>query len=190
VSLARQGFGTFLARVLGFVCATGVSIMLARLLGPSGKGIYALAVLVADMLLSFVHAGVGSAAVHDYGKGRLTLREIVPAFFWLAGALGIASIAAYLLAAPWLQRTVLRDVSPAIALAAVATVPIGILAKYLNYLQLARNRVAEYNWVFITPNVVAVIVLGALALADKLSGSRPALCSQVSPPCWRCGTSR
>lgn len=169
MSLARQGFGTFLARILGFACATGASIMLARLLGPSGKGVYALAVLAADLLLAFVHAGVGSAAVHDYGKGRLTLREIVPAFFWLSAGLGLGSIAAYLLAAPWLQRTVLREVPPGLALAAVMTVPVGILAKYLNYLQLARNRIAEYNWVYVSPNLVAVLGLAVLAAAGKLS---------------------
>lgn len=169
MSLARQGFGTFLARLLGFFCAAGVSIMLARLLGPSGKGVYALAVLVADLLLAFVHAGVGSAAVHDYGKGRLTLREIVPAFFWLAIVLGMASIAAYALAAPWLQRTVLRDVPPLLAFAAVLTIPVGILARYLNYLQLARNRVAGYNWVYISPNLAALLGLAALTLLGKLS---------------------
>ncbi len=171
MSLARQGLGTFAGRLLGFAAGLGASIILARALGPSGKGIYALAVLVAGLLLTFVHAGAGSAAVHHYGKRKLSLAEIVPALFWLSLVLGMASVGLYVVLSPWLLITVLRNVQPELALLAVSAVPLGILARYLNYVQLARNQIMGYNIVFVAPTLATLLGLGALMVAGELTAA-------------------
>ena len=50
---------TFLTTVLTFVITVGISIIIARGLGPNGQGIYALVLLFPALIMSFANLGMG-----------------------------------------------------------------------------------------------------------------------------------
>lgn len=64
-TLGRQAFGTVLAFAL--------SVVLARALGPSGNGRYALAILVTTALSSIFNLGLGPANVYFVGSGAISM---------------------------------------------------------------------------------------------------------------------
>lgn len=67
---------TFVIRVFNLVLATISSIIVARSLGPEGKGIYSAAVLLPPLLLAFTNPGIGSAAVYFIGRKKYSPKEV------------------------------------------------------------------------------------------------------------------
>jgi len=67
---------TFVIRLLNLVLATISSVIVARTLGPEGKGIYSAAVLLPPLLLAFTNPAIGSAAVYFIGKKKYSPKEV------------------------------------------------------------------------------------------------------------------
>lgn len=94
-----DGLYTFLLRMLNVACAAGLGILTARLLGPAGKGTYALPSVEAGLIVSGFN-GLGGALSYfmlNRKAGRSALR---PAFltaiaFVCAGSLAIVPIALF-----------------------------------------------------------------------------------------------
>lgn len=101
MSLANRvlydGLYTFVLRMLNVACAAGLGILTARLLGPAGKGIYALPSVEAG-LITAAFTGLGSAFSYfllNHKPGPRVLRPalIVAGLFVAAGALAVVPIA-------------------------------------------------------------------------------------------------
>lgn len=71
---ARDLAGTFARQVVGILLALALSVLLARLLGPQGNGIYALAILLPNLLVSFLNLGLPPANAYYISRGDVPLR--------------------------------------------------------------------------------------------------------------------
>jgi O-antigen/teichoic acid export membrane protein len=94
-----DGVYTFVMRILGAGCAAGIGILTARLLGPAGKGLYALPGVEAGLVVS-AFSGLGSALSYFLLNRSPSRAILVPAFwtaglFLLAGAIAIVPIALF-----------------------------------------------------------------------------------------------
>jgi O-antigen/teichoic acid export membrane protein len=87
-----DGLFTFVMRMLNAACAAGLGILTARLLGPAGKGLFALPGIEAGLVVS-AFSGLGSAASYFLLNRRLSRSFLAPAFA-SAGLLLIAGAAA------------------------------------------------------------------------------------------------
>lgn len=92
-----DGLYTFVMRMLNVVCAAGLGILTARLLGPAGKGIYALPSVEAG-LITAGFTGLGSALSYFLLNRRASTQVLRPALavstlFVVVGALAIIPIA-------------------------------------------------------------------------------------------------
>ena len=67
---AKGGFSLFLGDALSMVVLAAGSILIARLLGPSGYGLYHLALVVPLLLASLVSLGIGPALIRFPAKLR------------------------------------------------------------------------------------------------------------------------
>jgi len=61
---------TIITQTSSFLFGLGTSIIIARILGPEGKGIYSLAILLPSFLVYFSHLGIGHATVFYLGKRK------------------------------------------------------------------------------------------------------------------------
>ena len=94
-----DGLYTFVLRILNAGCAAGLGILTARLLGPAGKGFYALPGVEAGLVVS-AFSGLGSAFSYFLLNRRLSSSVLVPVFvttslFLAAGAAAIVPIALF-----------------------------------------------------------------------------------------------
>lgn len=94
-----DGLYTFVLRILNVACAAGLGILTARLLGPAGKGIYALPSVEAGLIVSGFN-GLGGALSYfmlNRKAGRRALRPafVTALFFVVVGALAILPIALF-----------------------------------------------------------------------------------------------
>lgn len=91
-----DGLYTFVLRMINVACAAGLGIVTARLLGPAGKGIYALPSVQAGLVVA-AFTGLSSSMSY-FLLNRPNARMLRPTFiaaglFCLAGALFVVAIA-------------------------------------------------------------------------------------------------
>ena len=73
----KNTFITLVGQSLTLILAFGSSIVIARVLGPKGQGIYALAVLLPTLLIAFTNIGIGPATVYHIGKKAFTMEMVL-----------------------------------------------------------------------------------------------------------------
>ncbi|MDZ4277745.1 MAG: hypothetical protein U1B78_01270, partial [Dehalococcoidia bacterium] len=67
----------FLTYVANAALAFGVAVLVARALGPEGRGIYALFLLSASIAQAALSLGLGVSSVYHLGKGSIRLQRVV-----------------------------------------------------------------------------------------------------------------
>ena len=90
--LARFGLSVLITTMLKFILRIIKNAVISRLLGPSGRGLFGLAILVPDTLVNFGHVGLRQANMYYLGKRKYSLPEIVGTN--LAATLVLSSILA------------------------------------------------------------------------------------------------
>lgn len=112
----RLGFlGNVNLVVMTYVASAGlmfvVSVLVARALGPEGRGIYSLFLLSVSLAQAVLSLGVGVSAIYYIGKKTYTLRQIVSNSQFVVLASAVVSGLLVLLAAPIIGGRLLdRDV--------------------------------------------------------------------------------
>ena len=188
-----DGLYTFVMRMLNVVCAAGLGILTARLLGPAGKGIYALPSVEAGLIVS-AFTGLGSAVSYFMLNRRTGPAILRPAFitsgaFVIVGALAIVPIA-FLAGQRWAALPAIISLPAAAAINLASGYAIGIKrVRYSTTLQVAVTvftfllmaaglfLVARSASVAIGVWIAANIIIGVIAIlamlwhARRLNGS-------------------
>jgi O-antigen/teichoic acid export membrane protein len=178
-----DGLYTFVVRIANVVAAAVLGILTARLLGPEGKGTYALPMIQAAIVAT-AFAGLTSATSYfllngDAGNRRtlaVALRASVP--FLLGGAVGVLAIGAFG-AARWAIPAAIASLPASAAISIVTGYVIGIkrvryattitiactianlaLAAFGLFLVARTPTVAIAAWL-VSLNVIAAIALAA-----------------------------
>lgn len=126
---ARNVTSTFAVQIITLFIATANAAVIARLLGPSGKGILALTILVPNVLALFLSGGIGVANVYFAGRGRFdvpTLTGNAIAFTLMATLLGIVVTAVMVMSG------LLPKMLPGIPLGLLAVSMLGLPFNLLN----------------------------------------------------------
>lgn len=124
-----DGLFTFAMRIFNAVCAAGLGILTARLLGPAGKGLYALPGVEAGLVVS-IFSGLGSALSYFLLNRKLSRRVLFTALsvgvVFLIGA-GIVLIPIALLSGErWALLPALASLPGAAAVNVAAGYALGI----------------------------------------------------------------
>ena len=164
---ASRVAGVFLTRVGRFVISFVTSLLMARLLGPAGRGAFYLATLTPTMLVALGQFGLPSAISFFAGRGRAaaTLERIS---YGLAVALSAILLFCALIAMPWLETTVLKATAPELVRIALVSVPFQFLASFAGATLIGKQRLRNYNLILVGQSAVNLaalaIVVGVLGL--------------------------
>ena len=77
ISLSKNSAITFSSQILIFILGIIIMIILARALGPTGKGIYTLIILISTVMLRLGTLGIEAANVYFTGSKKYEVRDIV-----------------------------------------------------------------------------------------------------------------
>ena len=83
---------TVVSQVLILLLGTGASVVLARFLGPEGKGIYTLAVLFPTLAARVVNLAIRKATVYYAAQGRYSLKDMLGTNVAFAAGFGMLGI--------------------------------------------------------------------------------------------------
>src|SRR5256885_16679686 len=79
---------TLLTRIAALVFSLVTNVIRARALGPDGRGVYAVAVLIPALIGLFAQLGIGPANVYHYSKGLIDAEELIGHAMSMAIVLG------------------------------------------------------------------------------------------------------
>lgn len=166
---ARNVTTTFLVQVLSLLFGIATTAIIARLLGPGGKGQVALALLVPGMLSLFLGAGIGAANVYYAGSQRLPVKVLAAnsiGFALLATLVGGVGVA--VLAAVGLLPRLLPGVPVWLVLLAMLEFPLRVILGYLSAILQGLQRIVTVNLVNLSDYVWTMILTLVLVLGLRL----------------------
>lgn len=144
--------------VLGILC----SVVLARVLGPEGRGVYALATLLPSLIVTFGNLGIGPATAYYVARGDFSREEIVGSNVLFSLGIGGIGILGGLAVVLFCGETIFPGVPASYFVLALLLVPAEVFFSYLRYVLLGAHRIKEFNYVQI---IHSALFLGFVALA-------------------------
>lgn len=181
LTASSTGAGTFAkgtltiltANILNFLIGIATSIILARVLGPEGRGIYGLAMLLPSFIVTFGNFGIGPATVYYVARREFLLKEILGNNVLLSLGFGIIGIFAGLVLVLFFRETLFPGVLARYLFLAVPIIPLNLFFSYVYYLLLGAQRIKEFNYIQIAQSVLLLgfVVLTLLALSGGLIGA-------------------
>jgi O-antigen/teichoic acid export membrane protein len=169
---------TFISQMAGILFTVLTTAVIARWLGPEGKGIIDLALLVPGMLSLFLSGGINVANVYFAGTRRLDvpiLTENSIKFAILATILGVV-IVGILIASGWLLFLV-PGISTWLVLLAMVGLPFRLLSSYLSGILLGLQRIITVNMINLVQNILTLILIIFLVIGLRMGLSGPILSS-------------
>lgn len=139
--MLRAALLVFLSRNFQKAAALLINLVLARVLGERGVGVYGLLIWVPTYVTTLGTLGLGPAHVYLRGQRRITIASVLGNSFSAALLFGSASIVVFTLVRPLLRLDI---VDPRLMTLVMLTFPLVILQSYLDYLWVGENRMGWY----------------------------------------------
>jgi len=152
---------TLLARMVVLGLALVSSILLARLLGPEGRGLFALVLLLPELartfgLLGIEQANAVYAGLQPDGRRALVWHSAALATI-VGGALAITTMCYVAFGAPGLPELAR---GPMVLYAiALSTVPVGLAVEYWRSIMRGMNRILTLNLVEMGAKLISLLIL-------------------------------
>lgn len=160
-SFVRGTTITFTSGVLNLLIGIGTSVILARVLGPEGRGVYALATLLPSLIVTFGNLGIGHATVYYVARGQFRRQEILGNNVFLGLGIGILGVFAGLIVVVFFRQNVFPGVAPGYLFLALALVPAELFFSYVGCVLLGARYIKEFNYV---QNAQSALFLGFVAI--------------------------
>lgn len=131
------------------------SIIIARTLGPAGRGVVAVALSLVLILVQVGNLGVGSANPYFAARDAAAVPQIITNSLWLAFAVGAVLIGAGVVLKELLPSTV-RGVGWLTLILALSAIPAQLSSTFLQSVLLVQGRSVAYNGIDLGFTVVQV----------------------------------
>ena len=164
---ARRVMGVFATRVVRYAVGFVTSFVLARILGPAGRGVYYLVILTPTTLVALGQLGFPSAVSFFAGRGR-SGKALQRTSLILVAALSAVLIGATLLALPLLQGSLLKAAPEELVRLALISLPFQFLASFAGSALIGRQILRNYNLILVAHSLLMlaliVVFVGVLGL--------------------------
>ena len=167
---------TFVTRIFRLVLGIGSSIIIARVLGPQGKGIYSLVILLPELLEMFGNFGIGQASVFFIGKKKYSPGEILVNNIILSFLLGIIGFLIGLMIILFFSSSLFPGVAKVYLFLTLFLIPLQFFLNFVTYLLLGLQRIKEFNFIGIFQSFMFLISLLIFFIGFQI-GYKSSYCS-------------
>lgn len=143
-AFATRIAGVFGTRVTAFFFAVAASFLMARLLGPDGRGVYGTVTTFVGMLFTFAQLGLPSAVTYFAGGGR-SVASLRRAAILLTIGVSVAFLAAAIALLPLFDRTIAQTATFSELLLGLAALPILLASGMAGGILYGRHATRNYN---------------------------------------------
>jgi len=157
---------------LGPVAAAGaLSIVLARTIGPSANGTYALVLTLVNVAVLVFSFGLTAGITYEVSRGGWPVRRAMPETYAAALVLGLGGIVAGLGFYTLTEGNALRAVDLDLAIIALAALPALLAWQFASSILIARDRYEGYAGLQLTSSGVLFLAAFGLAIPFGLTGA-------------------
>ncbi len=174
----RDSLLTFLSYGVTFALGVASSILIARMLGPEGKGIFTLVFLLPALCTSLGSLGLGAANVYLLRRGEAGLGTLMANSAIFALTTSLATMMVFAAGWRWFAPTILPGVTPGLAVLGLLSLPLALLADYFLSLLVGSQRLVRYNAVSLASNGLS-LAAPAFALVALHAGVEGAVAAKV-----------
>jgi len=156
---------TFITRILQLVLGIGSSIIIARILGPEGKGVYSLVILLPAFLIIFTNFGIGPASIYYIGKKKYSSKEVFGVNIIFSILISIFAIIIGLIVILFLGKKLFPGIEKEYLFLALLLIPFQIFLQFVVNILLGLQKFKKYNFInliqtFIFLFLIIVFLLG------------------------------
>jgi len=169
--ILRRSIFTVLIQVLQLVTLVGITILVTRVTGAHGRGIYTLVVSVAGLSAMVTGLGISWAGIYYIGKREFPLADVVSTLLTVALAAAVLTMGVLAIAYVFFQPTYFHDMSPTQALIMLALTALFQLATTTSSIVLGLNRPLQYAGLSAIQVVVALVIQVFLAVTGSLTAT-------------------
>jgi O-antigen/teichoic acid export membrane protein len=181
-SISRQAGVFLLSLVIGSVLQLISSIIIARWLGPAGKGVVNLVLLIPSIGRLICSLGIDMAIVYYVGKGQYKPREILPVvIFWgliVCVCISIIALSSF----SFLEKTVFKGLTFPLFILGLIILFLRVLINYFISLARALQRIKQIAIIVICDRFGYVLLVVLFVILCKL-GIRGAIFSFLTITC-------
>lgn len=172
-AFTRDVFSVFGTQIIVLLGAAVTSIALARMLGPSGKGIMAIAMLAPQLIALAGGLGVNIANTYFAGRSEYPDRFLVGNSLLVSLVTGIPLTAVFLLWVPTFSGMFFKDPSVHYLYWTLPLVTFLLINENLSYLLLGHRKMMQFNFTKIWQAFSYLIFLIVLlyAMNEKIMGA-------------------
>jgi len=156
----RKVAETYLSRIALVAIGLSTSVLVARALGPEGRGLFAVAGASAAMGVQLGNLGFHTANTYLVGRDRSLLPALVGNTLALSAIAGLGI--ALLSGAVFAMRPVLAPAGGMILWLALASIPVGLGGLLLQNILLGIQEVRAYNAIEVGTKLAIVILFGLI----------------------------
>ena len=154
---------TITSNLINLLVGMGSSIILARCLGPEGRGIYALAMLLPSLIVNLGNFGIGPATVYYVARREFRPQVVLGNNILLSLAISGICVIAGLITILFFGETLFPGIPNLFLLISLFLIPVEIIFSNVRHIFLGAQRIKEYNYVQIVHSLINCLFI-ALAL--------------------------
>lgn len=170
---------TFTTRIMMLAVGLVTSVIIARSLGPEGRGFYAVALAVSAIGVQFGNLGLPSSNTYFVAGDRSLLPALVGNSLIVSFILGtLCTALAYCIFLIWPR---IAPVSGVLLLLSLSWIPFGLAYLLMQYLILGIQDVRSYNVIELGTRILSVILVGIVIFANLVTVETVFLTSLAAP---------
>lgn len=150
---------TTITQILILIFSISSSIIIARFLGPTGKGIYSLAILLPNLLITFTNFGIGPATIYYIGKRKYSLGEIFGANIIFSFLISLFSIILGFIIVFFFSSKTFPGVPKFYLFFSLFLIPIQIFFTFLIDIFLGLQKIKKYNFIYLMQSILFFIFI-------------------------------
>jgi len=148
-SFAKDSLASFAYSISSLLIGILSSIIIARILGPAGKGELAILLLVPAVLLKFGNLGLGSSIIYYLGQKKYELREVAGNMLSFALGGGLSLIILFFLIYHITRTSIFVNVNPLWLLLLILTIPLQLMIFYIQKVLIGIKKIVPYSFLSI-----------------------------------------
>jgi len=147
---------TFITSAIGYLFGITTSILLARTVGPEGKGILAVIGLAVGQVAEFLSLGLATAIVHYVGSSKADRRVVSSTTFLLSLLLGIAASIIAIVTLRFLLKPASSLMWLFIYVYALLS-PLSLYSGYLSAIARAEGKIIEISGIKLAERIIHLL---------------------------------
>jgi len=169
---------TLITRILQLFLGIASSVIIARVLGPKGKGVYSLVILLPTLLITFTNIGISSASIFYIGQKKYDLKEVLGNNIIFALIISIFAILIGLIIVFFFENKLFPNIKTGYLLLSLCLIPFQFFFTFLINILLGLQKIKKYNFISLIRTVV-FLFLATILLIIFYFGINGAIIAQV-----------